>query len=307
MVIPTLDRWPLLSRALRSALSQEGVDLEVVVVDDGSTDGTAERVQALGDDRVSVVRHDSAMGVAAARNDGIDHARGEWVAFLDDDDLWAPSKLRRQLEVAHARQAGWTWTGAIVVDAGLRPIRTVPAAPAEDLRKRLLTHCVIVGPSAVMVRADLLRRAEGFDREFSAMADWDLWIRIAERAPGAPCPSLLTAYVEHDTNMLGGGSDAERYRPELQRLASKHAAAAAAHDVEFGWRWWTHWVASRHRLAGRRGAAARAYLESLRHGDARGLGYAAGALAGDRVWQTVRSQVFGAPHAPDWLKPYQLP
>jgi glycosyltransferase involved in cell wall biosynthesis len=307
VVIPTLDRWPLLSRALNSALSQEGVDLEVVVVDDGSTDGTAERVRALGDDRVSVVRHDSAMGVAAARNDGIEHARGEWVAFLDDDDLWAPSKLYQQLEAVCARHAGWAWTGAIVVDAQLRPFRTMAAAPAADVGNRLLTNCVIVGPSAVIAQTELLRRLGGFDRDFSAMADWDLWIRLSGLAPGASCPSLLTAYVEHDTNMLGGGSDAERYRPELQRLASKHAAAAAAHDVEFGWRWWTHWVASRHRLAGRRGAAARAYLESLRHGDARGLGYAAGALAGDRVWQTVRSQVFGAPHAPDWLKPYQLP
>jgi glycosyltransferase involved in cell wall biosynthesis len=213
VVIPTLNRWPLLSRALRSALSQEGVDLEVVIVDDGSTDGTTERVRGLGDDRVSVIRHEAAMGVAAARNDGIERARGQWVAFLDDDDLWAPSKLRHQLEAACARHAGWAWTGAIVVDTRLRPFRTMAAAPAADVGNRLLTNCVIVGPSAVMAQAELLRRVGGFDREFSAMADWDLWIRLSELAPGASCPSLLTAYAEHDTNMLGGGSDAGRHRP----------------------------------------------------------------------------------------------
>ncbi|MCP9489426.1 MAG: glycosyltransferase family 2 protein [Solirubrobacteraceae bacterium MAG38_C4-C5] len=305
VVIPTLDRWPLLSRALGSALAQQDVDLEVLVVDDGSTDGTEERVRALRDDRVSLIRHDAPMGVATARNDGIDRARGEWVAFLDDDDLWAPSKLSRQIEIAAARHAGWAWTGAIVVDQWLRPIRTVPGAPADGVAQRLLTNCVIAGPSAVIARTDLLRELDGFDPQLSAMADWDLWIRLAATAPGAACSPLLTAYVEHDTNMLGGGSDAGLQRPEFERLAGKHVAAATACDVEFGWRWWIHWVASRHRLAGRRTAAARAYLGSLRHGDPRGLGYAAGALAGDRAWQAVRSRVHGAPRTPDWLSSYQ--
>ena len=97
-MIPTRNRWALLSRALASVLEQEDVTLEVVVVDEGSTDETPERLAALTDERVRALRNDSPTGVANARNRGISAARGEWVAFLDDDDFWAPTKLRAQLD-----------------------------------------------------------------------------------------------------------------------------------------------------------------------------------------------------------------
>jgi glycosyltransferase involved in cell wall biosynthesis len=97
VVIPTHNRKELLDRTLRSVLAQEDVDLSVVVVDDGSADGTEAFVQALADPRVSVVRHPEARGVSAARNTGIARATTTWLAFVDDDDLWAPTKLRAQL------------------------------------------------------------------------------------------------------------------------------------------------------------------------------------------------------------------
>src|SRR5215218_5096689 len=95
VVIPTMDRWRLLSeRALHSALTQEQVDLEVVVVDDSATDETAIGIAGLNDERVRVIRHEQPQGLQRARNVGIAAARGDWVAFLDDDDVWAPWKLR---------------------------------------------------------------------------------------------------------------------------------------------------------------------------------------------------------------------
>src|SRR5919109_858912 len=95
VVIPTKDRWDLLSTAaLPSALGQEDVDLEVVVVDDGSTDETPDHVVGLRDPRLRIVRHDRSLGVAQARNAGIRAANSDWIAFLDDDDVWAPRKLR---------------------------------------------------------------------------------------------------------------------------------------------------------------------------------------------------------------------
>src|SRR3954468_2829862 len=100
VVIPTRDAWDLLPATLTGALAQEEVALEVVVVDDGSRDGTAAGLAewARADPRLRVCRLEPSAGVGAARNAGIERARGEWLAFLDHDDLWAPRKLREQVD-----------------------------------------------------------------------------------------------------------------------------------------------------------------------------------------------------------------
>src|SRR3954454_1126760 len=119
VVIPTRNRWDLLSRSgLPAALMQKDVDVEVIVVDDGSTDETGARLATLEseDSRVTVIRHDARQGVASARNRGIAEAQAAWIAFLDDDDLWAPEKLRRQLDRAEETRAGFVYGAAIVLD-----------------------------------------------------------------------------------------------------------------------------------------------------------------------------------------------
>ena len=163
MVVPTRDRWSLLSRhALPSALGQEGVEVEVVVVDDGSTDGTPELVEALGGERVKLVRQAASRGPAAARNAGIGVARGDWVAFLDDDDLWSPVKLTMQLGAVG--DAGWGYCGGVVVDERLEVVDTLAvrsvSAIAEELRSG---NVVAAGSSSVIARTDLLRSLGGFD------------------------------------------------------------------------------------------------------------------------------------------------
>ena len=92
--------------SLRSALAQVGVSFEVRVVDDASTDGTAELLSGCLDARVKPVRHESSLGVAAARNRAASEAKGEWLAFLDDDDLWSPTWPRTALEIARMCDAG---------------------------------------------------------------------------------------------------------------------------------------------------------------------------------------------------------
>jgi glycosyltransferase involved in cell wall biosynthesis len=108
VVIPTHNRSDLLALTLRSALSQRDVAFEVIVVDDGSADETSEVVAGLGDPRVRLIRHDVSQGVSAARNRGIAEARAEWIAFLDDDDLWAPDKLSFQLTAASESSRCWS-------------------------------------------------------------------------------------------------------------------------------------------------------------------------------------------------------
>jgi glycosyltransferase involved in cell wall biosynthesis len=164
VVIPTHNRSGLLALTLRSALRQHGVDLEVVVVDDGSTDGTAAAVERLADPRVRMVRHATPLGVSSSRNAGIAEARGRWVAFLDDDDLWAPDKLARQLEAAEAARRSWVYAGTVNVDDRLRVLEGGPPPPPERVPELLNRYNPVpAGASNVMVRADALGRVGGFD------------------------------------------------------------------------------------------------------------------------------------------------
>src|ERR671931_448444 len=139
VVVPTHGRWDLLSTAaLPASLGQEGVDLEVVVVDDGSTDATAEGLARIEDPRLRVVRHDRPHGVAQARNAGIAAARGEWVALLDDDDLWAPWKLRAQLDAAVAERAVFAYGGSEPSTSACSSSRTGTCGSGSRRRAPLL-------------------------------------------------------------------------------------------------------------------------------------------------------------------------
>lgn len=301
VVTPTRDRWPMLSRTLGTALSQD-VSLEVVIVDDASEDETPKRLAALDDPRVRCVRHTRREGASRSRNDGIEAARAPWVAFLDDDDLWAPGKLRRQLAAAHSLDAGWCWSAYIVVDSALRPLYSAPAASPQRLLQNLLRSNGIGSPSGVIARTELLRAVGGFDASLSGPEDWDLWIRLAAEAAGAAVPDVLWAYVEHGANMLAGSNRVEALRPAFELMAAKHGPAADRLGVRFGGIGWAGWAASRHRHGGRRFRAAATYLHAaIADRSAGQLARAALALCGERVWERTRAHVLGRPHPPPWL------
>ncbi|MGO8904201.1 MAG: glycosyltransferase family 2 protein [Solirubrobacteraceae bacterium] len=300
VVCPTRNRWPMLSRALRTALAQDVV-LEVVIVDDASEDETPQRLLELDDSRVRSIRHDSREGVARSRNDGIAVARAPWIAFIDDDDLWAPCKLRRQLAAAQAADAGWCWSAYVAVDAALRPLGVTPAASPEDLARRLLRNNCIGAPSGVIARTDLVRALGGFDSTLSGPEDWDMWIRLAAEAPGVAVAEVLWAYVQHGANMFAGSDPAEA-RSGFELMAAKHGAAAEHLGVSFGSIGWTVQVASHHRHAGRRFRAAATYVRSAISDRSAGqLARAVLALGGEDLWQQVRARMIGRPHAPPWL------
>ncbi len=107
-IIPTYNRRELVVQSARSVLAQSCTAVECLVIDNGSSDGTAEALRALGDERLVVLGRDQPLGAANARNVGIAAARTPWVAFLDNDDLWAPTKLEHQL-VALTRYPSALW------------------------------------------------------------------------------------------------------------------------------------------------------------------------------------------------------
>lgn len=203
VVIPTHNRWPLLSTgALPSALAQHGVRHEVIVIDDGSVDETAARLGCLHETRLRVICHEHPLGVAAARNAGVAAARGEWVAFLDDDDLWSPLKLRQQLDALHAADACFVYSDSVVLDELYRVTLAHVAPEPEDLPTQLLARYVIPGGmSNVVASTEVVRGFGGFDERLSMTADWDFLLRLARAGEGTRCPGLLLATRGHTGNM----------------------------------------------------------------------------------------------------------
>jgi len=263
VVIPTKDRPLLLQRTLRTVLAQRGVDLEVVVVDDGSLHDITPWITALGDSRVRCLRNERSVGVAAARNRGLASARHEWIAFVDDDDLWSPQKLRAQLDsLAEHPGARWCLVGAAVVDEELRLLRVdQPSVTGGVAGTLLVRNAVPGGCSGVLAAKELLQEVGGFDERLSMMADWDLWIRCALASPVASVATPLVAYVQHAANMSRDGSRSDQ---ELSLILAKHDARrreAGVSGLDVGT---DRWIARNTAVAGRRSDAARRYLALAR-------------------------------------------
>lgn len=295
-MIPTRDRWPLCLVGVEQAIAQQNVDLEVVVVDDGSRPELAPALAGLADKRVRVVRNDASIGAAGARNRGIEAARGGWVAFLDDDDLWAPHKLRAQLDAAHRAQAGWCYAAAITFDrrAGVVGKRHEGPSPAQVSTEVRRPDAIPFGSSNVVVKSELVRRLGGFDTEFEQLADWDLWIRLANVAPAASCNQVLLAYALHARNMVV--QDPEGALRELELLRLKHSSRLVLDELAI-----YRWIAYGQRRAGHRVRAARTYLRgAMRLSRPSEVARAAGALIGERGMGQARAQDGFRP-APAWL------
>jgi len=299
VVIPTRGRWALLEPTLAAALAQDGVALEVVVVDDGSDDATAAELARVSDERLRVVRHEQARGVAVARNAGIAAASGEWIAFLDDDDLWSPRKLHNQLDASAAAGAAFAYSAVVAVDEDLTATRALPFPPPRDLlRLELRQNAVPAGGSNVIVRTDLLRRLGGFDERLYHLADWDLWVRLAEAAPAAACPEVDVAYVEHGMNMHM--SELGRIRHEFTYFADKHRELGRRQGVELDLLGFELWMAWSHRRSGHPGKAAWLYLRGgVLHRSPKNL-----ARAAWMVVPGVSKEPGGppAPPTPEWLR-----
>jgi len=183
VIIPTCNRSVWVRRAIRSVTDQQGFEPEVIVVDDGSTDGTAAAVVAEFGDRITVLQTPN-RGVAAARNAGVAVSGGEFVAFLDSDDLWLPGKLMAQVAFFVERpNAAICQTQELWIRNG---VRVNPCAhhckPSGDIFLASLGLC-LVSPSAVMMHRRLFDSAGGFDPSLPACEDYDLWLRIARTTP----------------------------------------------------------------------------------------------------------------------------
>lgn len=196
VVIPAYNVEKYILPAVRSALSQEVESMEVIVVNDGSTDSTAEVVSSIRDDRLRIISQAN-RGLAGTRNTGIRHSRGKYVAFLDGDDVWFPHKIRKQLELMESdANLGFTYTfSAYINERGERSgqlwITSVREPSFMDFIKR--NHVLA---SSVVARKDCLLQAGFFNENLRDCDDQELLVRILYKTKykGRLLPEVLTGY-----------------------------------------------------------------------------------------------------------------
>jgi glycosyltransferase involved in cell wall biosynthesis len=229
VVIPAYEPGPDLRTAVRSVLAQSEADLEVLVVDDGSVRDVT-WVAGL-DPRVRVVRQPHA-GVSTARNTGTARARGEWVAFLDDDDVWEPDKLRLQLEQLTATGAdlghtAFVWT---TDDAGGGTSSFERRYPRDLTYRRMLAGDHVC-TSSVVVRRSVLVDAGGFAPGLDRAEDLDLWLRLLRS--GARFAALDVPLLVYRTHAGGASADYDSTYRQRRRVLVEHLRAARrGHDTE---------------------------------------------------------------------------
>jgi glycosyltransferase involved in cell wall biosynthesis len=275
VIIPVWNGAALLPETLRSLQSQTFTDFEALIVDDGSTDDTAAVAGTFcqADARLRLVSRPHA-GLSATRNAGLELARGEFIAFLDSDDVWLPGKLERQMELFRADPRAnfaytnyYFWDGQQDQSVGYRANRPLPDGDSA----RRLVWANVYALSSVVVRRATLGRAGGFDPSLDSCEDWDMWLRLAEqdfwargtreplvryrRWPGSMSTKKLKM-VRHnlivlEKNLLAtrrpelrpASRQAIRYnRAVLELLLARQSLDAGPAEVPAGlWRAWRHY------------------------------------------------------------------
>ena len=203
VIIPTYNRAAVFERAVSSVLEQTWSDLEVILVDDGSEDDTLHRSTVVKDTRLRIFEQEN-KGVSAARNLGIRHARGKYIALLDSDDYWLPPKLERQL--AFMRQGGFhiSQTDEIWMRNGRRVNPKYKHAKfAGWFFERSLALCLI-SPSCVMFSREYWETVGPFDESLPACEDYDLWLRTGPCFPVGLLPESLVVKTGGNPDQLSG-------------------------------------------------------------------------------------------------------
>jgi hypothetical protein len=274
VVVPTRNRSALLSMTLRSVLRQQDVDIEVIVVDEASTDDTPAVLAALGDARVRVIHHETPRGVSSARNRGAAHACGEWLAFLDDDDLWAPDKLTQQLHAAQAVGRDWAYAGSVNITDHCRIVYGRPPLLPEEVMAALPRYNAIPGGgSNVVVRRTTWLQAGPFDTRLRNTEDWEMWIRLAKHGPPACVCSPLIGYRVHNSNSSLDIAEIVRGTKLIETM----------HQTTANWGGLHRWMAESCLRRGQRGAALGQFAKAAIRGEVLGVVSDLGAILRRRV------------------------
>lgn len=223
-VVPTRNRLSLLKATLARILTQRDADLRVIVVDEASSDGTTDYLRRLSecDERVTVIHHQRPHGLPAARNAGIALVQTEWVAFCDDDDLWAPDKVSSQISaIAEVPGARWSCTGSVFVrhDLTISGCQRAPR-PGDISEELLIYNAVPGGGSSLLADTRLVLDLNGYDESLVSCEDWALNTELAHASPIAPVDRPLVGYRVWAGTM---STDVRRMRAGREQILDRWA------------------------------------------------------------------------------------
>lgn len=281
VILPTRDRSGSLPGAVESVLAQTHPSIELIVVDDGSRDGTGRYLDevAASDRRLRAIRLDEPRGAAAARNVGIAEARGAYVAFQDDDTRWEPGKLERQLQALDDAGDGTGLCWCPVV-------RVLPSGESM-VTGHLFSDDPLRGPAsastvAVVADAGVVRLEGGFDERLPRLQDFDLWVRLLRRT-GATFVDEPLVRTRREPGGISG--DREALVTALTILEKKYGAMDGISSVRRSALF--HLLGMKWMMAGRWSRGLRIFLRALRIDPRRLSGWIAlaAALAGPRVFR----------------------
>jgi glycosyltransferase involved in cell wall biosynthesis len=220
VIMPSYNRAYIVGRAIKSVLSQTYTNFELIIIDDGSTDDTAEVVKSFNDSRIIYVKHARNLGIASARNTGIDVSRGEYIAFLDSDDEWLPDKLREQLIAFEEAPSdvGAVYTQMQNTGKGKTTYLHRKTPPEGNIHKHVLSGLPIYLVT-LMVKRKYLEQTGIFDKDFVFADDWDFCIRLSKicnfRFVKTP---LAIRYIESDSISV----NSPILPRELEKILNKH-------------------------------------------------------------------------------------
>jgi glycosyltransferase involved in cell wall biosynthesis len=259
VIIPVVERAALVGNAVQSVLAQSFGDLEVILVDDGSSTDLGAALGDFGDGRVRWIRHDRNQGAAAARNSGIRASRASYVAFLDSDDCWRENKL--ELQLASLREHP-TARASCTGFALHRPNKTEPELSSErnhsDWFAHLMWGCNLSFGSTLVAERSVFDEVGLFDEAFRRFEDWDWALRLVK---GRGLILLETILCDVHVSGIANAADVERC---LNLIFEKHRAAARAHGFKANRRFRSSIWLERSALSYRSGDYPRAVVQLLR-------------------------------------------
>jgi glycosyltransferase involved in cell wall biosynthesis len=222
IVIPSYNYGQFVSEAVESVLAQTYSPIEVIVVDDGSTDNTREVLIERFGDRIRYIYQEN-KGLPGARNTGIRNATGSFLAFLDADDLWLPTKLEKQMAVMSEKpEVGLVYCSSLRVNTQTGASYTEHCRPdvRGDVRRKVLhRNCIAGSASAALIRRECFDTVGLFDETLRSAEDWDMWIRLSRHYQFDFVPEALIQYRMHGSQMSSKLATMSRYQLEVMERA----------------------------------------------------------------------------------------